>query len=105
MECRIQDIADNIQYGTSEKANNNSSGIPVVRMGNIQNGKMIFENLKYYPKSWKGLNEFLLSEGDILFNRTNSAELVGKSAVYESIYPKSVFASYLIRLKIFHKLV
>jgi type I restriction enzyme S subunit len=104
MWIRIQDIADYIQYGTSERANADSNGIPVIRMGNIQSGKIIFENLKYYPKSWKGLDGFLLSEGDVLFNRTNSAELVGKAAVYESIYPKSAFASYLIRIKILRNL-
>jgi type I restriction enzyme S subunit len=47
----------------------------------------------------------LLDEGDILFNRTNSAELVGKSAVYYNVYPKSIFASYLIKIKPFTEFI
>jgi type I restriction enzyme S subunit len=97
---RINDIVEVLQYGSSEKASEDSRGIPVLRMGNIQDGNIIFENLKYYPAKWNQLNEFLLTDGDILFNRTNSAELVGKSAVYSSVFPKSVFASYLIRIRV-----
>ena len=41
--------------------------------------------------------KYLLREGDILFNRTNSAELVGKTAVYHTDRP-AIFASYLIRI-------
>ena len=89
-----------MQYGSSEKASYDSTGIPVLRMGNIQDGKISFVGLKYYPANWSSLNEFLLGDGDILFNRTNSAELVGKSAVYKSEYPKAVFASYLIRVRV-----
>ena len=97
---RIKNIAEKIQYGTSEKAIGYSNGIPVLRMGNIFDGKIIYDNLKYYPSNWSHLNEFLLEDGDVLFNRTNSAELVGKTAIYQSSYLKSVFASYLIRIKI-----
>jgi type I restriction enzyme S subunit len=97
---RLGEIAEMIQYGTSEKATNKSIGIPVLRMGNIQDGKIIFNDLKYFPKEWPRINEFFLQDGDILFNRTNSAELVGKTAVYKKFHPPAVFASYLIRIKI-----
>src|SRR3989304_6125281 len=93
-------ISEMIQYGTSEKANEGSQGIPVLRMGNIQDGKLIFEYLKYFPKSWSQLYDFLLKDGDVLFNRTNSAELVGKTAVYKNYHRPAVFASYLIRVKV-----
>ncbi len=96
---RLRDVSKRIQYGTSEKATADLSGIPVLRMGNIQEGKIVFDDLKYFPWDWPQINEFLLDEGDILFNRTNSAELVGKTAVYEERYPKAVFASYLIRVE------
>jgi len=97
---RIGNISDAIQYGTSEKAIGDTTGIPVIRMGNIQNGKLIFENLKYFPMNWSKLNDYILQDGDVLFNRTNSAELVGKTAVYKMPHPKAVFASYLIRVKV-----
>jgi type I restriction enzyme S subunit len=96
---RVADISETIQYGTSEKAGTDASGVPVLRMGNIKDGKILFDDLKYFPQDWPQLKEFLLEEGDVLFNRTNSAELVGKTAVYEKHHPKAVFASYLIRIK------
>lgn len=97
---RIGEIARMIQYGTSEKAGDDSTGVPVIRMGNIYDGKIIFGNLKYFPKGWSQVNDFILRGGDILFNRTNSMELVGKTAVYKDNYPKAVFASYLIRVRV-----
>lgn len=95
---RVGDITDQMQYGTSEKANKDSSGIPVLRMGNIQEGKLDFTELKYLPN--EDIDSCLLKDGDVLFNRTNSAELVGKTAVFKANHPKAVFASYLIRLKV-----
>ena len=70
-------------------------------MGNLQDGDLDFENLKYLPQDYPSLDDFVLEPGDVLFNRTNSAELVGKTAVYKSFHPKAVFASYLIRVKVF----
>jgi type I restriction enzyme, S subunit len=93
----IGQISEKIQYGTSEKATDDTSGIPVLRMGNIQDGQLVYDSLKYYPQEWESLNDFLLVDGDVLFNRL---ELVGKTAVYKKNYPKSVFASYLIRIKV-----
>lgn len=95
----IGKISHLIQYGTSEKASEDSNGIPILRMGNIQDGKLIFEGLKYLPSDFPDLEKYKLQDGDVLFNRTNSAELVGKSAVYKEKHPASVFASYLIRVR------
>lgn len=96
---RLRKISDLIQYGTSEKADMNQKGVPVLRMGNIQDGALDFTKLKYLPKGTINLSDFSLEDGDVLFNRTNSAELVGKTAVYKNCYPQAVFASYLIRIK------
>ncbi|MBW4610863.1 MAG: restriction endonuclease subunit S [Hassallia sp. WJT32-NPBG1] len=86
------------QYGTSEKASENPEGTAILRMGNIKTtGKIYFDNLKYIQLSSHDEEKYLLKNGDILFNRTNSAELVGKSAVFESDMV-AIFASYLIRL-------
>lgn len=97
---RVGQISDLIQYGTSEKASDNASGIPVLRMGNIQDGMLVYDSLKYYPQEWESTKDYLLEDGDVLFNRTNSPELVGKTAVYKKSHPRSVFASYLIRIKV-----
>jgi type I restriction enzyme M protein len=91
-------LLDFVQYGTSEKANNDGSGIPIIRMNNVVDGELNFSDLKYIKLSDSEKGRLVLEDGDVLFNRTNSKELVGKCAVFheESEY---VFASYLIRLR------
>ena len=91
----LDELSHSIQYGTSEKTSAQGD-IPVFRMGNIVDGKLVTNNFKYLPKS-SIPPELLLNDGDILFNRTNSIELVGKCAVYRG-QEKRTFASYLIRI-------
>jgi type I restriction enzyme S subunit len=90
-------IAERIQYGTSIKADE-GSGIPILRMGNIQEGGLDLTQLKYVSTA-AGQEAFFVREGDILFNRTNSPELVGKAAVVYDV-SKMLFASYLIRVRV-----
>ncbi|EHR41524.1 restriction endonuclease subunit S [Alishewanella jeotgali] len=92
----VDQLALNKRYGSSSKTNDDSSGVPVLRMGNIQDGKLDYSNLKYLPVDHKEFPDLLLNNGDLLFNRTNSAELVGKSAVYRDIGKPVSYASYLI---------
>lgn len=92
----VDQLAVNKRYGSSSKTNDDSSGVPVLRMGNIQDGKLDYSNLKYLPVDHKEFPDLLLNDGDLLFNRTNSAELVGKSAVYRDIGKFVSYASYLI---------
>ena len=95
----VEQLSTRVQYGSSAKTNEHSTGVPVLRMGNIQDGKFDFGRLKYLPKAHDEFPELLLARGDLLFNRTNSAELVGKTAVFKGTpYPCS-FASYLIRVR------
>ena len=95
----LGDYVEHDCYGTSEKASSDEDGIPVLRMGNIQNGRIIFDDLKYLHLNDQTKEKLLLHQGDILINRTNSAELVGKCAVFQG-ERQFVFASYLIRLKL-----
>lgn len=89
-----------MQYGSSAKCTSEPSGVPVLRMGNIQDGQIDYDNLKYLPEDHPEFPDLLLDAGDVLFNRTNSAELVGKTAVYDGRKKLCSFASYLIRLKL-----
>ena len=90
-----------IQYGSSSKTGCNSSGIPVLRMGNITaHGRLILEDLKYLPLDHDEFPELLLEKGDLIFNRTNSVELVGKTAEYSGDPSPCSFASYLIRVRL-----
>lgn len=90
-----------IQYGTSAKTalKEGGSDVPVIRMGNIQDGRLDLGDLKYLPAEHIDIKKTLLRDGDLLFNRTNSAELVGKSAVYSERMGAAVYASYLIRCR------
>ncbi|ODR20383.1 restriction endonuclease subunit S [Mycolicibacterium porcinum] len=97
----VDQLCWQIQYGTSTKANVADSGtdVAVLRMGNIQDGEIHVDSLKYLPADDPSLNDLLLEPGDLLFNRTNSAELVGKTAVFTDQLERATFASYLIRCR------
>jgi len=90
-----------IQYGTSHKTSDDAeSGVPVLRMGNITlAGQLDLSILKYLPADHEEFPNLLLAQGDLLFNRTNSAELVGKTAQYAGQPAPCSFASYLIRVQ------
>ncbi len=92
--CRLGEASYETQYGTSSKSLEHGK-IPVLRMGNIQNGKIIWDGL-VYSNNDEEIDKFNLVEGDLLFNRTNSRELVGKTGVYRG-NQKSIFAGYLVR--------
>jgi len=68
----------------------------VLRMGNIQNGKLKYDNLVYSTYE-NDIEKYSLKCGDLLFNRTNSKELVGKTAIYKGDMP-AIFAGYLVRI-------
>ena len=70
-------------------------------MGNIQAGEVILDNLKYVHETIEDLPDLYLETNEILFNRTNSWELVGKTGVYKGPPNKFTFASYLIRVRTF----
>ncbi|MDE2229382.1 MAG: restriction endonuclease subunit S [Alphaproteobacteria bacterium] len=96
----VDQIAYLIQYGSSEKCGADHPGVPVLRMANLQDGELDYSNLKYLPRNHPEFPDLLLEGGDVVFNRTNSAELVGKTAVYDGAISPCSFASYLIRLKL-----
>ena len=83
------------EYGTAAKSSTQGK-IPVVRMGNIQNGRIDWSNL-VYTSDKEEIAQYSLVPGDVLFNRTNSPELVGKTAIYRG-ERSAVFAGYLVRV-------
>lgn len=85
-----------VEYGVSISCDDNAENIPVLRMNNIFNGEFEVSDLKYAPAS--ELSGLLLKEKDVLFNRTNSWEHVGKTAIWKNQLAKASFASYMVRL-------
>lgn len=96
---RVGDAFLFTQYGTSQKSHSSQSGVPVLTMGNIQEGSVIWGNEKRVPESSDDLPALYLKKFDLLYNRTNSAELVGKTGIYLGQSDTRTFASYLIRLR------
>jgi type I restriction enzyme S subunit len=95
----IRDLVASANYGTSEKADENSGRFPILRMNNITyEGTWDLSSLKYVDLEDKIADKYLARKGDMLFNRTNSTDLVGKTAVFELDEPMAI-AGYLVRVR------
>lgn len=94
--CRLKEVTTELKYGTSEKSSLEGK-IPVLRMGNITtNGTIDYSNI-VFSSNEEDIKEFLLTKGNLVFNRTNSSDLVGKTAIYRGEMP-AIFAGYLIKI-------
>lgn len=91
----VDQLTRSQRYGTSAKTTTDA-GVPILRMGNIQNGSLLYDSLKYLPESHPEFPTLFAHDGELLFNRTNSPELVGKCAVFRAQPHPVSFASYLI---------
>ncbi|RLJ73427.1 restriction endonuclease subunit S [Pedobacter alluvionis] len=91
----LGNICYSTEYGSSSKSEKKGL-VPVIRMGNIQNGRILLDDLVYSNDEEEN-KKYSLKYNDVLFNRTNSPELVGKSGIYQSNEP-AIFAGYLIRV-------
>lgn len=92
----LESVASNFSYGSAAKSEKVGL-IPVLRMGNIQSGRLDWSGL-VFTSDEKEIKKYELKKGDVLFNRTNSPELVGKTAVYQGERP-AIYAGYLIRVR------
>jgi len=96
----VGDLLESAAYGTSQKANDRGEGIPMIRMGNVTTGGQLDTiDLKHIAISGPEREKVELLEGDLLFNRTNSKELVGKTGLWDGRF-EAVAASYFIRLRV-----
>lgn len=88
------------QYGISLAMNEESNGFPIYRMNEISEMLCNDQIAKHVEISSEEAEPFILHDRDILFNRTNSQELVGRTGLFKPFSNETrVFASYLIRLK------
>lgn len=93
----IGELATEVKYGTSASAQGGS--YKYLRMNNITyEGYWDFDSLKYIDVPEMDFEKYSLRKGDLVFNRTNSKELVGKTAVYDRDEPV-IIAGYLIRVR------
>jgi type I restriction enzyme, S subunit len=92
---KLGNLTTGVEYGTSAKSSE-SGLVSVIRMGNLQNGKIDWADL-VYTSDEEEIEKYSLTPNDVLFNRTNSPELVGKTAKYRG-EQSALFAGYLIRI-------
>jgi len=96
LDVQLGEHAGSMNYGTSAKSQSDGE-VPVLRMGNLQGGALDWTDL-VYTSDLAEIAKYKLYDGDVLFNRTNSPELVGKTAIYRGERP-AIYAGYLIRVR------
>jgi type I restriction enzyme S subunit len=94
---RLGEVAREIIYGISKKGEKEGK-YPILRMNNLEDGKINCKDLQFVSLESSEFEKFKLEKGDILFNRTNSLDLVGKTALF-ALDGDFVFASYLLRIR------
>lgn len=94
-------IRQRLQYGTSVRCTNRPSAFPVLRIPNIEMGRINSTELKYADILSSESDRYLLNRGDLLFIRTNGVlDRLGNCAVYDGEPVGALFASYLIRAEL-----
>jgi type I restriction enzyme S subunit len=101
MWVKVVQLAQSMKNGIYKQANFYSlNGIPCLRMYNIENGKIKWIEIKRMILKNKEIEEYELRPNDLLVNRVNSRELVGKTALITNKFEKCVFESKNIRLRL-----
>ncbi len=99
-DLSIGELATETRYGTSRSCTPNGDGTPILRIPNVINGKVNFDNLKYCQLDKRESTKLLLKNSDLLLVRTNgSPEFVGRTAVFHAENQAFGYASYLIRVR------
>jgi type I restriction enzyme S subunit len=99
---RIKRVVSRVDYGISVSTEQEGK-YPVLKMGNIQSGELGFSNMEFVDDV---IDALLLESNDLLYNRTNSPDQVGKAALFRGSKADHVtFASYLVRLRVNHRVI
>ena len=95
----IGELATDVKYGTS-KAGGTEGIFKYLRMNNLTNdGYLDLNDIKYIDLSDEEVEKYVVRKGDVLFNRTNSRERVGKTALFDQ-EEEMVIAGYIIRVRL-----
>ena len=93
---QLGEVATGFSYGSATKSAK-AGKVPVLRMGNIQDARLDWEDL-VFTSDPDEIAKYRLTDGDVLFNRTNSPELVGKTAIFRGTR-EAIYAGYLIKVR------
>jgi len=99
VSLKFKEILVEGRLGGNYENSESNTGLPVIKMGNLDRGIMKTEKLQYLPGGLNYNDNDILKKGDLLFNTRNTLDLVGKVAIWNSELPKAVYNSNLMRLK------
>ena len=98
--CRVKRVVARMDHGIGVSTGDEGR-YPVLKMGNVQDGEIQFVKLDFIDEVDDNL---ILERGDLLYNRTNSPDQVGKAAIFRKSRADAItFASYLVRLRVNHR--
>jgi type I restriction enzyme S subunit len=106
IETNLNAAVENMKNGLYKAANAYAEqGVACLRMYNIDGGRIIWKNIKRMLLTSDEVNEYRLAPGDLLVNRVNSRELVGKTAVFPKGLEPCIYESKNIRVRLLSELV
>jgi type I restriction enzyme S subunit len=98
---RLGDLVESMSNGIYKPAKfYNEAGTACVRMYNIQDGKLDLAKLKRLDLAQNEVDQYRLEVGDLLVNRVNSRELVGKCGIVEANDEPLVYEAMNIRIRL-----
>jgi type I restriction enzyme S subunit len=97
----LSEVIDDMKYGTSSKCDASDNGYGVLRIPNVVDERINLKDMKYAELSASEAARYSLVDGDILAVRTNgNPNYIGRMAVVSSLPKNTIFASYLIRIRV-----
>jgi len=95
----INDVVLDMQTGFAS-GQRDESGILQLRMNNITtDGRVLLDSYLKVPIP-QDINKYLLKSGDILFNNTNSVDLIGKTALFKNECKNCTFSNHITRIRV-----
>lgn len=96
---KLGDILKNDRLGGNYDNSEGNEGIPVIKMGNLDRGRISLNKIQYLPINSEYNQEDVLTYGDLLFNTRNTLELVGKVSIWKNELPFALYNSNLLKLE------
>ena len=100
---KLSEIVKELHPGFAS-GENIESGFAQVRMNNVAtDGSWNWEKIRRVPATDRQFKKCILKGGDILFNCTNSPQLVGKTAIFEDIGEPALYSNHFFRIRLFEE--
>ena len=97
---RLGTYLTDLSYGSSSRSSYEEKGYPILRIPNVLRGRVDYSDLQHLELTDTEYERLALGKGDVLLVRTNgNPQYVGRSVVIDHLHEKTVYASYLIRIR------